>query len=598
MRWRVAVLVSLIMSQMGGWLLVASPALAGVSGIYISELQTSGATGFANNEFVELYNSTAAKVSLSGWHLDYRSSMATGDCTQGWTKKVTLPTAAAIQAQGFYLLAPKAYLTNADAGFTASIASSAGSIRVVDGTGTTVDALAWGTGSLCGNGDAATPPSPEGGSLERLPGAQLPHAGNAYNTNNNANDFVVRTLPEPQPSTSVPEVPADYSGGQLQLSEIAPVPAVGAGTDSEFVELQNVGTTVLELQQYQLQVGDGRYGLPEQIMLPGAYVVLGATASSLPLNGSGGIATLLDRAGNQLDTTSWSNAPAATSWARIGSLWTWTSQPTSGANNIYTPIADVAAGQGGTQANTTGGDTPATNYPAIVINELLPDPAPPATDATDEFIELYNPNPFTVDLHGYVLESGPTLASHFTLPNVSVAAGSYVAFTSAQTTLTLANDGGQVAIVDPAGQPIGDIMRYDRAPTGQAWAQFDGGWAWTTTPTPAAANILTVPAVLSANTTASTGVAKPAKKTTTKLTQPKTKPVAAKKTSTKKLKVSTAKVPEPVAAATTMGGAWLLYVLVGLTIAYIVYEFRYDVRNYYYRLRRHPAGGSTPRQTS
>jgi hypothetical protein len=67
--------------------------------------------------------------------------------------------------------------------------------------------------------------------------------------------------------------------------------------------------------------------------------------------------------------------------------------------------------------------------------------------------------------------------------------------------------------------------------------------------------------------------------------------VAAKKVTTKKVaaKKSTTK---PLADVMTPHESWLLFALAGLTMAYIIYEFRYDLRNYYYKLRRHAVTGS------
>ena len=45
---------------------------------------------------------------------------------------------------------------------------------------------------------------------------------------------------------------------------------------------------------------------------------------------------------------------------------------------------------------------------APIINEILPDPASPLTDADDEFIELYNPNDTTFDLSDFKLAFGST----------------------------------------------------------------------------------------------------------------------------------------------------------------------------------------------
>src|SRR6185369_14851840 len=49
-----------------------------------------------------------------------------------------------------------------------------------------------------------------------------------------------------------------------------------------------------------------------------------------------------------------------------------------------------------------------------------------------------------------------------------------------------------------------------------------------------------------------------------------------------------------VAGSTTAGGHWLLFILAALTIGYIIYEFRYDIRNYYYKLRGYPVGRPAP----
>jgi len=228
-------------------------------------------------------------------------------------------------------------------------------------------------------------------------------------------------------------------------------------------------------------------------------------------------------------------------------------------------------------------------YPALDITELLPDPAAPATDADDEFIELHNPGSTTVDLSGYTLKTGSTLSDTYTIADTTLDAGGYIVLKSVDTHLALANDGSSVALYDPTGQQVGTTVSYTAAKTGQAWARFGAGWSWTTTPTPGEPNILTQPTVLSATTTA-------AKTAATKTANAKavSKPKAAKTKAAAKPKVAKSVLKPLLAGTTSPGGRWLLYILAGLTIAYIIYEFRYDVRNYYYKLRGYPVGRLAP----
>jgi len=256
----------------------------------------------------------------------------------------------------------------------------------------------------------------------------------------------------------------------------------------------------------------------------------------------------------------------------------------------YTPQAPVGTGStggasGGTVAGASSGD------PAVVeLNELLPDPAAPLTDAHDEFIEIYNPNDAPVDLAGYVVKTGASLSTKHTLPDTVVGAGGYVALISGVTKIQLANAGSSVALFDPDGTQLGATVIYPKAPTGDAWALNSDIWSWTTTPTPGAPNLITTPAAGAPGSGSSSTKNKASKATSTKAK-------AAKALKAAQATVASAAAPAAAAASTT-GGRWLLFTLGGLTIAYVIYEFRHDLRNYYFKLRGHaggrPGAGTSP----
>lgn len=114
------------------------------------------------------------------------------------------------------------------------------------------------------------------------------------------------------------------------------------------------------------------------------------------------------------------------------------------------------------------------NYALIEITELMVDPDKPATDDKDEFIELYNPNPFTVDLKGYTLKTGTTGRYDFTFPALALKPKQYRAFLSSDTRLTLSNSGSIARLYDPNNKLVyasGPMARPRQTKPGHAWAR-------------------------------------------------------------------------------------------------------------------------------
>lgn len=241
-----------------------------------------------------------------------------------------------------------------------------------------------------------------------------------------------------------------------------------------------------------------------------------------------------------------------------------------------------------------------TVYGQLIVTELLPDPASPATDSADEFIELHNPGTQPVDAEGYTLQAGADFRYQFTLGDIIVPPGGYVSVFSAQSHLSLTNSGTSVRIVDPAGVVMDTVASYGQAKSGQAWAKGTSGWQWTALPTPGAANVF---GQLPAKVLATAAAVKRAAKTATK------KPAAAKtaKAATAKKPAKTTVASPAVAGATDQKppeSTIQYFVLAGvalLILAYAVYEYRQSIarsgRNMWRRItrRRAPAAESTLR---
>lgn len=247
----------------------------------------------------------------------------------------------------------------------------------------------------------------------------------------------------------------------------------------------------------------------------------------------------------------------------------------SESNNAPTPTETDTAVAGNTTATT------------LQITELLPNPASPAVDSKDEYIELHNSGDQTIDINGYRLQSGTNFSYSYTVGEASLPPGSYQAFYVSQTGDTLSNTAGRVRLLDATGHIVAETAAYQTASEGEAWALIDTTWQWTTTPTPGQPNVLTV------NETKSTVTASTKKTTSTKMTTTKT-PTKSTKTTTKTTAPKAAKTASTASNSSSLSPPQpaplhtaVLAVVGGLTLLYATYEYRRDVLNLIRRFRHY-----------
>lgn len=208
-------------------------------------------------------------------------------------------------------------------------------------------------------------------------------------------------------------------------------------------------------------------------------------------------------------------------------------------------------------------------YLPLEITELLPDPIAPFKDDTDEFVEIFNPNSVEVNIENYALHTGASLQNKTTLSSKIVPAGGFMVITSGETSLNLTNSGTAVQLVDPVGQVLEEVPNYGSAKSGHSWMKNEHGWHWSSSPTPGAVNVLTVPSP------------PPVKPASVKRPAATPKKVAAAKTTTPKASAPKpeAKPPEqPVAKA--QPNYWIIAAIGGVAVAYGVYEYRQELRRW------------------
>ena len=229
------------------------------------------------------------------------------------------------------------------------------------------------------------------------------------------------------------------------------------------------------------------------------------------------------------------------------------------------------------------------------LTELLPNPASPLRDETDEFIELYNPNDTAFDLKGYTIQVGVSTLHDFTFTeSLPLAPMSYVSFYSRDTGLSLTNTGGQARLLDPSGTLLGESLPYATADDGLVWAFENGIWQWSTAATPGLVNAIVPPLPPSAKAKAAVAPKTSVKKAAAKTTGGKVKGATTKKAAKPKAKKPSK--PKVAAVANTSEKqprapihTGILVAVAGAAVLYAAYEYRQDLSNRIYKLKQHRA---------
>ncbi len=187
----------------------------------ISELFVDMA-GADIGEFIELYNPTESAIDISNWSLQYLSGGSAGFAS---VAKKNFVASASIPAKGFYLIGTGGYAgaVVADMTWSQALNNDGATVFLVSdqtpladaASGAIIDRVAYGSGEgmLAPEGAAAALPA-VGSSLERrrvnagacstAQGAGE-FQGNGCDTEQNGNDFEMRSVPKAQRSTSLPE---------------------------------------------------------------------------------------------------------------------------------------------------------------------------------------------------------------------------------------------------------------------------------------------------------------------------------------------------------------------------------------------------------
>lgn len=384
--------------------------------------------------------------------------------------------------------------------------------------------------------------------------------------------------------------------GNILLSQIY-CGSVNSASE-EYISLVNIGNTTIDINNWKIEYFSAS---PKDFISPTRSIKLSGSISagsdfviatannsitssdlifSSTLAASGGHIKLSNNLGQEIDFVGWGTASkpkgSAVASPKPGEIISRKQDQNGQYINRGENSADFEIITG-TETNIENRSLESSFLP-LEISEILPNPASPVSDATGEFVELYNPNSVDINLVGYKLLSGSTLNHTFVFKDQIIKANSYLAFYISETKLTLSNANGKVQLVDNSGKVLSETAEYVNAPEGSSWIRIDSSWVWTKQITPNAENILEQPEPKEETSSATKSNSK------AKATKATTKAKAAK--TDKDPKTGNVLASETTIPAKSTLNAGILAGVGGLALLYGGYEYRQDIINFYHKLRR------------
>ena len=378
--------------------------------LIITRLQTGGTgSGTSNQEYVQLYNPSMEPVDITNWCLLYNTSTTvvcfknnSGDYTYSLNPESYLLTTSSA-----FLVANPTVVQDFTFSTSSNIASTNGSIALLDETGDVVDRIGWGTGLSEGG---ALPGNIVGGTtLERKKNLTT---SEWIDTDQNVNDFSVVTTPTLLESGGVLEAETPYDacsnidglqnelpdgylldnhalcqkdvclnidelqltvpdGYQLEvgdictlipledrplfISELLPNPA-SYDTGLEFIEVHNPNNDPVSLKNYTLEItttSKKSYLLMDAVVPAKSYVTILDSVVGYTLTNTGASLKLITPAGTEVSSvTGYTAAPEDQSWSLVDDVWQYTNQPTPGAPNLPMLADPPEEDSSGTNDNT------------------------------------------------------------------------------------------------------------------------------------------------------------------------------------------------------------------------------------------------------
>jgi len=387
---------------------------AAQTGLVINELvvNPAGSDTTALTEYVELYNGGANALDLAGWSVQVATSAAS------WSTRLTLPTLT-LNPGEFALLGEPNVLNATLTTDRLDLPSGAGGdgVRLVDCAGAVVDTVVYGglndDGVIDDSGATALSVAPKPGDDQALA-----RRADGVDTNLSGDDFWLAPTQSGGAPNPLAPVCVPNTGPGVVINELLPDPyGSDATAQAEWVELYNNTDAAIDLAGWTLETATSgasfsiRASLPDgalipakswlllgEALVPGADLVVGPL--SLPSGLGGDALRLVDCSGAVIDTVVYGDTNDDGLLDDTGALaTTWAPKPATDCS-VARQLDGVDTDDSGADLYALCSPTPGVANPpppvcepnpgAIVINELLANPAGSDSAAMAEWVELFS----------------------------------------------------------------------------------------------------------------------------------------------------------------------------------------------------------------
>lgn len=350
-------------------------------GVIVTQIQTTGGSGRADEDLIEVYNNSAHDIDITGWTVVYQS--ATGSAKRIMTlvpSEATLGWRLILPARVGYLFGTNELVARfetssfaVDQLFSSGMTNGAGSVVIADNLGVYQSGVAWGDTAPDGWIEGAPAVmSSSGGMIER----KVREDGYYQQTRNNEADFkdtgssalsdnyqigqavevfdsclnmtdIQATIPDGYYRNEQTGACSDTPPPVLNSCEGLIVTEVGAGLDEQFIELYNPTDMSLTLNGCTLMTNrtNATFVLTSGKLASRAYAVVSIDETDLTLSKTtnGTVYLLSEDMNTEVDVIDYMAPDEETSWALIDGEWLQTYTVTAGAANSYAkyPPCDV-----------------------------------------------------------------------------------------------------------------------------------------------------------------------------------------------------------------------------------------------------------------
>jgi len=455
--------------------------------VLINEVAWAGTLASTSDEWIELWNTGPDPIALDGWIVTDGGDLETA--LQG-----------ELAPFGLYLLERTDDQTVADVPadrvYTGSLNNGGETLELIDPSGTLIDtANAAGGAWPAGDTDARASMERHGaldvpGSWRTFPGVGgngldadgLPIAGTPRQPNAPSRPSTTAT-PSPTPTDTPPPPSTPFAAEAVIINEVAWAGTL-ASTSDEWIELLNPGLVSVPLDGWTL-TDDNDIDLDLRGVLAGGdtYVVERSNDQTISdqaadriytgaLSNAGERLRLIDPSGAEIDVVN----PAAGAWPAGDAAGRASMERTNGVWRTFTGFYGLGLDAEGRAIRGTPHGSNSSLFPTplptwipgrLVINEVLIRPhydweGAGGVTTDDEFIEIYNRGPGTVNLKGWTLDDYVVGGSApYELPSITLAPGEYAALFRTRTHIALNDAGDSIRLAAPDGRLV-DKIRYLR----------------------------------------------------------------------------------------------------------------------------------------